>query len=263
MGWRMEGPRRLAVHMFLMVAFGILLAIAAPFGSDAMPAGPRFATWVGFIVAGYLIFRPIAAVGSWLAQETRVPGWLATLLTALVAALPLTGLIAFALGGFRVTDMWFSERFLRLYLQVAGLGVAIQLTMRLIFRTAQVPPEVAPAATDPPTSQPTPFLERLPPHLGRDLLCLEMQDHYVQAHTRAGSTLLLMRFRDAVAELGAAGLQVHRSWWVAFAAIEALEQEGRGAQLRLVGGRTVPVSRASLPGVRAALSPLPASAAPL
>jgi DNA-binding LytR/AlgR family response regulator len=96
-------------------------------------------------------------------------------------------------------------------------------------------------------------LRRLPPALGRDLLLLEMQDHYVRAATALGSTLLLMRFRDAVDELGPTGLQVHRSWWVSCAAMVALEQEGRSARLRLRGGATVPVSRAYLPAVREAL----------
>jgi hypothetical protein len=264
----MTGSRRLAVHIFLMVAIGVVLALVAPFGSDNMPAGLRFAAWVGFTITGYFIFRPVGAVGAWLAAETHVPGWLAALLTGLVAALPLAALIAFALGGFRVTEEWFSERFLLLYLQVAGLGLVIQVLMRLIFRAPARADEAQPAAAEPALNSPSaapaaPFLDRLPPHLGRDLLCLEMQDHYVAAHTRAGSTLLLMRFRDAVAELGAAGMQVHRSWWVAKDAVDGLEEEGRSARLKLRGGRIVPVSRAHLPAVRAALSPLSASAARL
>jgi DNA-binding LytR/AlgR family response regulator len=81
-----------------------------------------------------------------------------------------------------------------------------------------------------------------------------MQDHYVQARTALGTTLILMRFRDAVAELGDSGVQVHRSWWAAFGAMEAIERDGRGARLRLRGGATLPVSRACLPAVREALS---------
>ena len=48
------------------------------------------------------------------------------------------------------------------------------------------------------------------------LIYLKTADHYVEAFTTAGSTLVLMRFADAVAELdGAGGLRVHRSYWVA------------------------------------------------
>ncbi|WP_269747113.1 LytTR family DNA-binding domain-containing protein [Elstera litoralis] len=33
------------------------------------------------------------------------------------------------------------------------------------------------------------------------MLCLEMEDHYLRAHTDQGNALILMRLRDAVAEL--------------------------------------------------------------
>jgi hypothetical protein len=257
----MQGWRRTAVELFLMVAIGILLALAAPIGPVHMPPALRIASWVAFIIAGYLIFRPVSVLGRWLAQETRTPGWLTVPLIALVASLPLTALIAFALGGMQVTSFWFGEQFLALYWQVAAIGVAIHLLMMFLFPPA---PEVAgpaetaaaPGQAEQPLPAPEPagaFLARLPPGIGRDLICLEMQDHYVAAHTAGGSALLLMRMADAVAQLGPAGMQVHRSWWVAHDAIEELEQDGRRTLLRLRGGRRVPVSRALAPQVRSAL----------
>jgi DNA-binding LytR/AlgR family response regulator len=59
-----------------------------------------------------------------------------------------------------------------------------------------------------------------------------------------------MRLADAVAELGPAGLQVHRSWWVAADAIEAVSwRRGRG-EARLKGGVIAPVSRTFGPALR-------------
>jgi DNA-binding LytR/AlgR family response regulator len=79
-----------------------------------------------------------------------------------------------------------------------------------------------------------------------------MEDHYVRAHGPEGSALILMRMRDAVAELdGMAGLQVHRSWWVAREAVERVEKEGDRVRLRLVNGMTVPVARSQIGAVRA------------
>lgn len=187
-----------------------------------------------------------------------MPHWLAVILTALVAALPLTGLIALALDWTRTGWDWFGDGFLILYLQVAGLGLLIHLILLLAFgggkeaearRTPEsdATPEFAPA---PEKGDVAFFLQRLPPHVRGDLICLEMQDHYVRAETALGSALILMRFRDAVAELGDAGMQVHRGWWAALDAMEELEREGRGVRLRLRGGRTLPVSRAGLPAVR-------------
>jgi hypothetical protein len=247
--------RRLAVDLFLMTAIGVVLGLIGPFGSSAMPPAQRLLFWIGFVIAGYALFRPVTAVAGWVTEETRTPGWAAVVMTALVASVPLAGLVGFALGGMAVTDFWFGSRFPILYGQVALVGVSIHLLMLFLFRRPAAAPEpVRAASAESPAPAESPFLERLPPALGRDLLCLEMQDHYVRAETALGSTLLLMRFRDAVAELGASGMQVHRSWWVAAAAVEALERDGRGARLRLRGGGIVPISRALLPSVRERLA---------
>jgi multisubunit Na+/H+ antiporter MnhC subunit len=251
--------RRIAIDLFLMVAIGTVLGVVAPFGSAAMPAGTRLFFWVGFVLLGYAIFRPVSAVSRWAAEESGMPLWLAVILTTIVASLPLAALLAFALGQLHPAGAWFGGRFLPLYGQVALVGTAIHLLMLTLFGRAPLnakhaTPEPAPHAP----SGETPFLRRLPPALGRELLCLEMQDHYVRAQTALGSTLLLMRFRDAIGELGPAGMQVHRSWWVAFDAMETLERDGRGAQLRLKGGGRAPVSRAYLAAVREVLAARPA-----
>ncbi len=254
----MSEGRRTAIHLFLMVAIGILLGLAAPFGSAALPTGQRLFFWVLFILVGYGLFRPIAIVADWLVAETAVPRWAAVALTALVASLPLSAAIGFALGGMRFTNLWFGERFGILYAQVAAIGLCIHLAMNLLFAgRAELEPSAAPApmAPEPSVADPDPpFLRRLPAGIGTDLLCLEIQDHYVRAQTTAGSTLVLMRFRDAVAELGDLGLQVHRSWWVATQAITALEQDGRSLRLRLSDGSSIPVSRAHAPAIRAAVA---------
>jgi len=260
----MKGLRRIAIDLFLMAAIGAALGLIAPFGSAAMPPGPRLFFWVGFVLAGYLVFRPVAAVAHWAAEETRVPQWLAVVLAAMVASLPLAAGIGYALGGMKVTDFWFGSRFPTLYGQVAAVGIAIHMLM-LVLRAAPAAqmvgqePDGSDADADADTTPASregagaAFLRRLPPALGRDLLSLQMQDHYVRAETALGTTLILMRFRDAVAELEGAGLMVHRSWWAAFAAMEALDRDGRSARLRLRGGGLVPVSRACLPAVREAL----------
>jgi hypothetical protein len=260
----MERLRRIAIDLFLMAAIGTVLGLVGPFGSAGMPSAARLFFWVGFVVAGYAIFRPISAVSHWAAEESRLPLWLAVILATVVASLPLTALLAFALGELRPPGSWFGSRFPILYGQVATVGIAIHLLMLTLFRRAASDETLpmaaaeavseAPAPPPPPPPAPSPFLRRLPPALGRDLLCLEMEDHYVRAQTTLGSTLLLMRFRDAVDELGQAGMQVHRSWWAAFAAMDAVERDGRSAQLRLKGGSMVPVSRAYLPAVREAMA---------
>ncbi len=86
-----------------------------------------------------------------------------------------------------------------------------------------------------------------------DILCLQMEDHYVRVHVAAGSHLVLATLSQAIAALGEAdGLQVHRSWWVARKAVVEAEVHGRNLRLRLTNGVSAPVSRASVAILRAA-----------
>jgi len=92
------------------------------------------------------------------------------------------------------------------------------------------------------------FFRRLPPKLGRSLVRISSQDHYVEVVTERGRELVLMRFSDAVRELsGTGGCQVHRSHWVSRHAVVDVRR-GKG-KLRLVlkDGSEVPVSRTYRP----------------
>jgi hypothetical protein len=92
---------------------------------------------------------------------------------------------------------------------------------------------------------PVGLLAALPPHLGREVITVEAQDHHVSVHTALGHAQVLYKFRDAVRDLaGFDGLQVHRSFWVARQAIERIAPHGSGHLLHLKTGQRVPVSRA-------------------
>ena len=73
----------------------------------------------------------------------------------------------------------------------------------------------------------------------------------MEAHTLAGSAILLMRFADAVTELSDRGLQVHRSYWVAKRCMKRLVRRDGRTILRLVTGQELPVSRTYLSAARA------------
>ncbi|WP_439532230.1 LytTR family DNA-binding domain-containing protein [Polymorphobacter sp.] len=89
------------------------------------------------------------------------------------------------------------------------------------------------------------LLRRLPERIGRDIICLKAQEHYTEVVTRGGSALVYMRFSDAmgVVASGIDGVQVHRSYWVAYAAIEGFERADGRIQMRLANGERLPVSR--------------------
>ena len=97
------------------------------------------------------------------------------------------------------------------------------------------------------------FFERLPDELGHDIVYLVAAAHYVDVITTAGSASILLRFSDAVAELGDLGLRVHRSYWVAYRHVRrAVRRDGR-TLLLLTGDHEARVGRNYLPEVRAAV----------
>lgn len=113
-------------------------------------------------------------------------------------------------------------------------------------RDAQPTGRTSPAHRSPsPEAAPTPvLLRRLPSQARGQILCLNMEDHYVRVHTARATLLVLMRFSDAVGELeGLPGLRVHRSWWVAEQAIVDVERSARSTKVRLTNGQLVPVSQ--------------------
>ena len=88
---------------------------------------------------------------------------------------------------------------------------------------------------------------------GARLIAIEAHDHYLKVHTDAGEELITLRFADALEELALAhGWRVHRSWWVAADAVEAVRWRRGGGEIRLVGGLTAPVSRTHGPTLKEA-----------
>jgi DNA-binding LytR/AlgR family response regulator len=97
-------------------------------------------------------------------------------------------------------------------------------------------------------------IDRLPQGLSGDIVYLKTDGHYVKVHTTAGSCMMLMRFRDAVADLGDLGMQVHRCYWVAHRHVLATVRRDTLTLLRVTGDHRVPVSRSHLQPVRAAIA---------
>lgn len=231
-----------------VVLVGVFFGLVGPFGTyfnDTV--GVRIAFWVGMMVAGFLIYVPLLRLALALGARFGQPVWFTAPLAVLVIAAPV-GLMSALV----VTGLWPKVgphmRPIDWYGQAVVLGLplcALALWSRRAF------PSRAPAPA-PPVQETRRFLDRLPPRLGRTLLCLQMEDHYVRAYTDRGSELILLPLKAAVAELDGEGLQVHRSWWVAHAAVTCVVYEGRNLKLKLVNGLEAPVSRASIAVLRQA-----------
>ncbi|MGY0789488.1 LytTR family DNA-binding domain-containing protein [Azospirillum argentinense] len=257
--------RLLGRRLPVLLAAALVLTLLGPFGTFAdLTLAQRLAYWCGLIGLGGLAFELLTLAaghrlrkraGAWRAMLAGVVLAVAALMTLTVALLERT-----LRGMDFLRPLGLAELFVYVVLVtllVSAIPVWLELRDRGLLAGPTTPssPPVLDNAPAPPAERPEPaFLARLPARLGRDLLALEMEDHYVRAHTAEGSDLILMRLRDAIAELaGLQGMQVHRSHWVAAAAVAGVERKPDGKLvLVLRNGRRVPVSRSYAAAVREA-----------
>lgn len=97
---------------------------------------------------------------------------------------------------------------------------------------------------------------RLSAELGRDIIAVQAQDHYIDVITPRGSSLILMRMSDATQDLAHfPGMQVHRSWWVNLDHVIGFDKtETGGGRLVLTKGLSVPVPKSRRSAVRQAIA---------
>jgi hypothetical protein len=246
---------------------GIVVALLGPFGTfEKLPMMWRLAFWISAIVGGFLFHMPLYWLGRFITESKGWPIWVAIVGSAFVAALP----TSFLVNGIAVSllETATTDSIVTLYPMVLALSLPLQLMGHVTaFKGGSVLEEQRPAPKpfidkaeiEPPPEaipsplQVSPFLARLPGRIGKDLLCLQMEDHYVRAFTALGSDIILMRMADASKELeGVDGLQVHRSFWVARAAVVGWSRDGKNLTLRLTNSKNVPVARDRQPQVKAA-----------
>jgi hypothetical protein len=237
-------PKAWAQDFAATGAVGAFLGLLGPFGSFYNgPAWQRVAFWLAMVWAGTAVYG--LAVRWWLARApSRLAAWIGLGLIVVALSAPFSVwswiVATWVWPGLRrlpqlTPAVWYAQGVITTLPFVAGFAI---LTDRRRGASALRSP---PASAD--------LLGAAP----AEVLCLQMEDHYVRIHTRAGSRLVLATLAQAIEALGRApGLQVHRSWWVAEKAVSGAEAEGRNLRLVLVNGLKAPVARSSVAAVRAA-----------
>ncbi len=188
---------------------------------------PNLRLLVGAGVLGAVAFAPLAllldAVGGrfgWTEADAADAGWMMALLAEFAALAPL------------FVAMW----------------LVVQLPILVALRTGAGAPvedaeEADPAASGASRSAQAGILGKLPPALGDAVLCIEADLNYVHVTTRLGKTMLLYSLRQAALDLGSQGLTIHRSMWVAKAAVTRVRRNGPRLQVELENGLELTVSR--------------------
>ncbi len=219
------------VPLVLWILTAFCLALMGPFGSyGVLSFGERLLFWspvMAIVIAMATAIRALV-YGTLGLTDFRRGAVLITLLFCLVVCPPLYLMFQtlFAVGNGELPSFW------EIVLLVGSLSLGV-CSLRLSVQSA------APAAVG--LSR---LMQRMEPSVRGELLSISVRDHYVDVCTSRGQVSLLMRFGDAMADASPVdGVQVHRSHWVAWDAIAAVESADGRAVLRLKRGETIPVSR--------------------
>jgi len=233
--------------------FVAVLTVAGPFGTlEALNTTQRALYWCG--IAGFSLFLALAVSPTvfFFVMQSRCHWSLAALAGGICAGPFVTMFVYFVnmqivVGiGYGNLDGFWALALACITICVAGTMIFLQ-----VFEQFQHPFEASPERT----GSLQQFLARLAPENRGQIVSLQAQGHYIEVVTASGRELLLMRLKDAILELDdTIGRQVHRSWWVAKAAVRSVKREGGKSRLTLQDGRVVPVSQLNVAEVKAWLA---------
>ncbi|MEN3148332.1 LytTR family DNA-binding domain-containing protein [Neorhizobium sp. IRAMC:178] len=242
----------------------LIFVVTGPYGTfERMTLGVRFGYWLTVHAVTWTIAICFALMAEILLRPHLNHTLARMMIGSLAAALP----IGFALGviDFAFFGHWTNvgNGFHRALFALPLCALFCLLTYTAMHRQiaeVSAPPALVPAPTASPSSEPE-ILARLKPQNRGALLRLSVEDHYTDVVTSRGHELVLLRFADALKELGATpGLQVHRSHWVADTHVDRLKRDGGRLVLIMKDGTEIPVSRTYADAVRARFDELPARA---
>jgi len=229
----------------ILLTVGLILGLTGPFDTfEQMALLPRLGYWLAVALATFLAGYTATALTLRYLFGDRGSRPVREAVSGFVAGVPITAIVLLLNHALLGTPAGSAADVLAFYVECSLIAGGISLLFGLIDRpqrpeAAQTGEPGAAAEAERPR-----LLSRLPAHLRGELWYMSMQDHYVDVRTGKGNALVLMRFADAIAETApTAGLQIHRSHWVALGAVKgALRRDGR-AYLRMADGAELPVSR--------------------
>ena len=252
--------RRILLELWAVLVLAGVVAFLGPFGTYGMGTWlDRFWHWWALMTGAYVTMRPLILLWRWLARRTGLPPSALVFWGMVLACIPLAqvwrlsspeqlrllggygGLLSFTLlcAAAVGTVAWWAGK-AEAYLAQFAEGDPPAPWSGPGDTAVRPLPAVA---TDRNDANPR-LLARLGPGFAGPVCALQSEDHYVRIHGETGSALVLMRLRDAILEMdGVAGVQTHRSWWIARAAIRGMVAAGQGQRVELVNGLQVPIAR--------------------
>lgn len=219
----------LQVGVPLLILIGVHLMLSSSKTFDRL--NPWFKLTASGLIGG-LVFSPVALALDFLFGVDPWPGIdnidrLSSLVLKEVAGvLPPVLLVWLGINAPRVLGLNFSR---------VGDLPTTSASPRAAHEKSPAPAEV---------NAETGFLNQVPALIGRDIVYLMAELHYLRVVTTRGQRLVLYNLRDAIDELPAeTGIQTHRSYWASFAHAKRLVKRDGKVFLMMDDGHEVPVSR--------------------
>jgi hypothetical protein len=240
-----------------MIIMGTILGLLSPFGMSNIPLTMSIPFWIITCIIGYLIYAPFIHIANRFLYSKISQVWLRVAIAVLAAGIlmsfivPLLSRLFFPIHIDYLVQV--SNAFVQSFI-IGSIITTISLMKQLIksqkeelAESKNIINEQALSISSVDDAPLNELMNKLPIEKRGQLLCLEMDDHYLTVYTSKGHHLVLMRFKDALILLKSYnGLQTHRSWWVAQDAVISVEREARKTFLKLSNDLLVPVSRTYL-----------------
>lgn len=232
---RLELRSRIVIVFWATIS--IFLTVTGPYGTYVTYSLPERMVVCVPVMATLMVFGMVIRVG--VGRMMRERGWLFVLVTAAAAVVLLAPFTLFLLYLLVPTGAMNFPGLAELALLMVCMSLGFSA-----LRSLGAEPEPVALPRDAGAESRARIMQRIDPELRGALWAMSVRDHYVEVITSAGSARVLLRLSDAIAEADPiAGAQVHRSHWVAWDAVEAVEREGAKLFLRLSHGLRVPVSK--------------------
>ena len=253
----------------VLCAVGLTIGLTSigPSASEGLGTLNRMGFWAAHVIPALALLALTQAALGRIERVSALPGIAQVMLSAMIASLvfaPIALGIDSLLAGEGALDADEDPLLIRLGSELAHFFVPLVLIWSLInapsllqLERAGVPTKALddplPKKNDKALDAEAEFWSRVPGRLGRQLVALSAELHYLRVYTTAGDTLILFPFGRAVDILqDQHGMQVHRSHWVALDQIdEVITRDGRVA-CQMIGGLTLPVSRSYRSALKAA-----------
>ena len=250
-----------------LAAAGVVLALALalldPDSSRGLPLLQRLIYWFLHVFGALLTVGVTQLLLRPGAPANRPTGWLAVFLAGGLGSLLFVPVASsFERLFFESAEAFTLRDEIR---EVVPQVLSFWLLLNLPFLLRISIPEqeslaVEPKASDPSAAEPmaqedestsTSLLESLPAALGRHVVAISSELHYLRIYTRQGNALLLGSLSNAIQQEDLpAGVQIHRSHWVVTGEVLALQRRGSALVCQLSTGLELPVSRRKAPEVR-------------